>query len=189
VGKYAFVVLILLSTVFSGCLFDNEDAKKCEDLDAVELVGCEFPEFNLISDDLTPFNNSNIVSQGRWVAYFSAFWCTHCKPTIDALDKAIPEDRMLVFNKYPGEDYDNMSEWKDNMEDELNRSISRPFIHAPMLAENLSVVAIPHVILVEDDTIVAVRYGLWDDTNSIIQWFESPIPSSGASQEMQEDQS
>ena len=91
----------------------------------------------------------------------------------------------IVFNKYAGAGYENMSEWKQQMYEELDRNISRPFIHAPSLAENVSVSGIPHVILVENGTIIAVRYGLWNNADSIAAWFISEMPSSGGSQEIE----
>lgn len=180
--------ILILSTGLAGCLEQSNAQPEpidCEDADAIEKVGCDFPMFNLAADDESVWNNSLMDSDGRWVAYFSAVWCTHCKPTIDALDSGIPEDRMIVFNKHPGAGFENMSEWKHDMAEELERNITRPFIHAPSLAENLSVTAIPHVVLVENNTVLAVRYGLWNDATSIATWFDSDDPSSGASQEIE----
>lgn len=182
------LVTLLLSAALSGCLAESDsepETKDCEAADALEKVGCEFPTFTLAADDQAIYNNSELDTDGRWVAYFSAIWCTHCKPTIDALDTGVPEDRLLVFNKHPGADFDNMSEWKENMREELERNITRPFIHAPDLATSLAVTAIPHVVLVENSTILAVRYGLWNDADSIAAWFESDAPTSGASQEIE----
>ncbi len=184
----ALLVVLILTAGLSGCLASPEtepEPKDCATADAVQKVGCVFPEFSLPAEDETIYNNSQLDADGRWVAYFSAVWCTHCKPTIDALDSGLPEGRMIVFNKHAGAGFDNMSEWKEDMVEELERNISRPFIHAPGLAQNLSVAAIPHVVLVENSTVLAVRYGLWNDANSIAEWFESDAPSSGASQEIE----
>ena len=54
-------------------------------------VGCEFPSFDIIDQNGTHWNGSSANETGRWVAYFSASWCTHCKPTIDALDQSMME--------------------------------------------------------------------------------------------------
>jgi hypothetical protein len=40
------------------------------------------------------------------------------------------------------------------IEDELNRSVDRP---SPMLSENMSVASIPHVLLIENNTIISSR--------------------------------
>ncbi len=179
---------LFLSAVLSGCLAESDsepEPKDCATAEALEKVDCEFPNFTLAADDETVYNNSEMDTDGRWVAYFSAIWCTHCKPTINALDTGVPEDRLLVFNKYPGAGFDNMTEWKENMREELERNITRPFIHAPDLANSLAVTVIPHVILVENSTVLAVRYGLWNDADSIATWFASEAPTSGASQEIE----
>lgn len=184
------LVTLLLSAALSGCLAESDsepEPKDCEQADALEKVGCEFPAFTLAADDQSTYNNSLMDEDGRWVAYFSAVWCTHCKPTIDALDTGVPTNRLLVFNKHPGAEFENMSEWKENMREELERNITRPFIHAPDLANNLAVTAIPHVVLIENSTVIAVRYGLWNDANSIATWFESATPASGASQEIESE--
>ena len=84
-----------------------------------------------------------------WVAYISASWCRHCHPTLDAVDQVIPEDRLLVFNKDPREEYSDMVDWNDDMEASFERDLNRPFIHGPNMSEELGVVGIPHIFYID----------------------------------------
>jgi len=152
-------------------------------------VGCEFPSFDLIDQNGTHWNGSSANDTGRWVAYFSASWCTHCKPTIDALDQSMMSDHLLVFNKHAGNDSSNMTEWHLMIEEELNRSVNRPFLHAPLLSSNLSVTSIPHVLLIENNTILSARVGLWDSAQEMRMWFNATTPQSGYTQSMNSDMS
>ncbi len=152
-------------------------------------VGCEFPSFDFIDQNGTHWNGSSANDTGRWVAYFSASWCTHCKPTIDALDQSIMGNHLLIFNKQAGNDSSNMTEWQLMIEDELNRSVNRPFLHAPLLSENLSVTSIPHVLLIENNTILSARVGLWDSAHEMSMWFNATTPQSGYTQTMNSDMS
>ena len=65
------------------------------------------------------------------------------------------------------------------MEGELNRSIDRPFLHAPPLSQNLSVASIPHIVLIENNTILSVRIGLWDSVEGMSAWFNATTHESG----------
>ena len=65
-----------------------------------------------------------------FVAYFSATWCTHCKPALAALDDtvpSVPSGQVLIFNKDPNEE--DMKEWKNNMESEFRENAVPP-IHS-----------------------------------------------------------
>lgn len=150
-------------------------------------VGCAFPSFDLMDQNGTHWNESAVSESGRWVAYFSASWCTHCKPTIDALDESIMQDHLLVINKHESNDSSNMTKWHLTMEEELNRSINRPFLHAPSMAANLSVTSIPHVLLIENNTILSARIGLWDSAHEMSMWFNATSPQSGYTQSMNMD--
>ena len=68
---------------------------------------------------------------------------------IRPLDDTVPSGQVLIFNKDPGDD--NMQEWKDNMESELERTLAHPFIHGPDLAESLEVVGIPTMFFVNSE--------------------------------------
>ncbi len=152
-------------------------------------VGCELPSFDILDENGAHWNESSANGSGRWVAYFSASWCTHCKPTIDALDQSILPNHLLVFNKQAGNDSSNMTEWQLMIEDELNRSVNRPFLHAPALSENLTVTSIPHVLLIENNTILSARIGLWNSASEISMWFNATAPQSGYTQSMNSDMS
>lgn len=145
-------------------------------------LSCAFPSFNLTDDTGNVHNLTSANGSGRWVAYLSAYWCTHCKPTLDALDAALPDGQLLIFNKDDSDD--NMTSWKAHMEDELNRTLERPFIHAPWLASAMQVQGIPHVVLVENATVLAVRIGLWDDPVAIQAWMSAVAPESGYSAQL-----
>ena len=108
-------------------------------------VGCTFPSFDFEDQGGTHWNESSVNERGRWVAYFSASWCTHCKPTIDALDQSIMPLHLLVFNKHASNGSSNMTKGHLMIEGELNLSINRPFLHAASLSANLSVTSIRHV--------------------------------------------
>jgi hypothetical protein len=183
------VILFSLSSL-SGCIGSETEAVVDEITICTEgnipewYVGCMFPSFDLIDQNGTHWNESSANESGRWVAYFSASWCTHCKPTIEALDESIMPNHLLVMNKHESEDSSNMTKWHLKMEDELNRSINRPFLHAPPLSENLSITSIPHVLLIENNTIISARIGLWDSAHEISMWFNATSPESGNTQSM-----
>ena len=199
--SYVLILLLSLSSL-SGCMggememvedtMDMMDGsmEECTENNVPEWhVGCEFPSFDLIDQNGTHWNGSSANDTGRWVAYFSASWCTHCKPTIDALDQSMMSDHLLVFNKHAGNDSSNMTEWHLMIEEELNRSVNRPFLHAPLLSSNLSVTSIPHVLLIENNTILSARVVLWDSAQEMRMWFNATTPQSGYTQSMNSDMS
>jgi len=185
-------LLALLCTLGSlaGCIDPEmemiaDEIELCSEGNIPEwYVGCTFPSFDFEDQNGTHWNGSSANESGRWVAYFSASWCTHCKPTIDALDQSIMPQHLLVFNKQEGNDSSNMSEWHLMIEDELNRSVDRPFLHAPSLSENVSVISIPHVLLIDNNTIISARIGLWDSAHEMSMWFNATSPQSGYTQSM-----
>ena len=172
--------LLLVAIMLGGCLDDAQPAPE----PSPWHVGEPLPAFDLVDQHNNSWNGSAVNGSGRWVAYFSASWCTHCKPTIDALDRALQANELLIFNKETREGYDNMTQWQIDMEEELSRDLNRSFIHAPELSEAVNVTVIPHVVLVEDGMIIAARIGLWDDVDQISTWFASEAPDSGMTQSM-----
>ena len=188
-----FLGLLFSVSTLTGCIglgaeaVDDEIAICTEGNIPEWYVGCTLPGFDLIDQNGTHWNGSSVNESGRWVAYFSASWCTHCKPTIDALDESIMQDHLLVFNKYESNDSSNMTKWHLMIEEELNRSINRPFLHAPSLSANLSVTSIPHVLLIENNTIISARIGLWDSAHEMSMWFNATSPQSGYTQSMSMD--
>ncbi|DAC31146.1 MAG TPA: thioredoxin family protein [Candidatus Poseidoniaceae archaeon] len=188
-----FLVLLFSVSTLAGCIEPEMEAVEDEIAICTEgnmpewSVGCAFPSFDLMDQNGTHWNESAVNESGRWVAYFSASWCTHCKPTINALDESIMQDHLLVINKHESNDSSNMTKWHLTMEEELNRSINRPFLHAPSLAANLSVTSIPHVLLIENNTILSARVGLWDSAHEMSMWFNATSPQSGYTQSMNMD--
>ena len=191
----ALLVLLFSISSLSGCV--EPEAEEVDVGIEIEIctegnipdwyVGCTFPSFDLVDQNGTHWNESSANESGRWVAYFSASWCTHCKPTIDALDESIMPHHLLIVNKHESNDSSNMTQWHLMIEEELNRSINRPFLHAPSLAENLSVTSIPHVLLIENNTILSARVGLWDSAHEMSMWFNATSPESGYAQAMNMD--
>ena len=194
--KISYFLAILFSvSILSGCIgpemeMVDDSIEFCTEGNIPEWhVGCELPSFDLIDQNGTHWNEASANDSGRWVAYFSASWCTHCKPTIDALDQSIMPNHLLVLNKQAGNDSSNMTEWKLMIEDELNRSVDRPFLHAPFLSENLSVSSIPHILLIENNTIISARVGLWNSAHEMSMWFNATAPQSGYTQSMDSNMS
>lgn len=187
------MISVLLSSGLSGCVFDDSTGEPpmMEDVRQINCDGassngwnlsCPFPSFNLTDDEGQPHGTHAVNNTGRWIAYVSATWCTHCLPTLDALDRAVEAGHLLVMNKDSSDD--NMSSWKATMEHELNRTLRRPFLHAPEVAGALGVEGVPHVVLVENHTVLAVRVGLWDDVDGMERWFHSSAPETGYSSEI-----
>jgi hypothetical protein len=181
------LTLLVLGASLTGCIGDQETALISEDVQTScdgpnypeYRVGCTMDNFSLLGDDNTTYNRTGMDEGGRWVAYFSAVWCTHCEPTMQALDDSIPVGKMLVFNKDPRAEYNNISEWKNNSEEGLNRTIDHPFINAPDLAVSMNVTSIPFISLIENGEIIAVRHGLWSNATEVGQWFLTENPNSG----------
>lgn len=180
-------VFLILGAGLSGCISDPETTSISKDLQTscdgpdypAYRVSCTMENFSLLGDDNVTYDRSTMDKDGRWIAYFSAVWCTHCEPTMQALDDSIPVGRMLVFNKDPRAEYNNMSEWKNKSEEGLNRTLNHPFINAPDLAVSMNVTSIPFVSLIENGEIIAVRHGLWSNATEIGLWFLTENPNSG----------
>ena len=141
IKKCITMAIILLSATTSGCLSSDEN----------ELE--KFPSFSLSDEQGNVHDNSN-YSELPYVAYFSASWCSHCKPVLQALDDTIPNGQLIVFNKESSEEYSDMNEWKDRMESELERNLSHPFIHAPPLSQSVNVSSIPTMFFVNSDGMI-----------------------------------
>ena len=192
--KISYLLTLLFSvSSLSGCIGTEmekitDEIELCSEGNIPEwYIGCAFPSFEFEDQNGNHWNESSANASGRWVAYFSASWCTHCKPTIDALDQSIMPHHLLIFNIYEGNDHSNMTEWQLMIEDELNRSVNRPFLHAPSLSENLSISPIPHVLLIDNNTIISARIGLWGSAHEMSMWFNATSPQSGYTQSMDSD--
>ena len=79
IKKCITLAIILLSATMSGCLSSDENEFE------------EFPSFSLSDEQGNVHENSN-YSGLPYVAYFSASWCNHCKPVLQALDDTIPNE-------------------------------------------------------------------------------------------------
>ena len=134
--KSMLLTMIMLCSILSGCISSEE-----EEVDP-------FPSFSLVDDSNNTHESSMYVGE-PFVAYFSATWCTHCKPALAALDDTVPSGQVLIFNKDPNEE--DMKEWKNNMESELERALYHPFIHGPELAQSLEVTGIPTMFFIDSD--------------------------------------
>ena len=154
------LVLIIISNSIVGCLSSNDE----------ELV--QFPSFNLV-DEQGNQQNVSMYKNASFVAYFSASWCSHCKPVLGSLDDIVPESQLLVFNVEPREQYSDMSEWKDKMESELERDLVHPFIHAPTLSQSLEVSKIPTVFFVNSDGEILHRTSGLTDESVLTEYWET----------------
>ena len=134
--KSILLTMIMLCSSLSGCISSEE-----EEVDP-------FPSFSLVDESNNTHESSMYVGE-PFVAYFSATWCTHCKPALAALDDTVPSGQVLIFNKDPNEE--DMKEWKNNMESELDRALYHPFIHGPELAQSLEVTGIPTMFFIDSD--------------------------------------
>jgi len=154
--KPIFLAIMMLCTALSGCVSNEE-----EDLEP-------FPSFNLLDEKNNIHERSMYVGE-PFVAYFSATWCTHCKPALAALDDTVPSGQVLIFNKDPSED--DMQEWKDNMESELERALNHPFIHGPELAESVEVTGIPTMFFIDSDgNIIYTMVGIKNKSTVELYW-------------------
>jgi len=146
-----FTVCLVLCLFLSGCISSDSAIEEPESaVDEPSVVEAQLvPEWTAISNNGTEFNRT-IMSQGAYIAYFSAPWCSHCETTLDAYDSVIPEGRMMVFSQDDNPDFSNMSTWHETTESNLNRSINRPFMLMPEFSSELGVKSIPHVAFVNE---------------------------------------
>ena len=70
-----FLSALVMLAGLSGCLSSEEELEA-------------FPTFSLADHETTTHNNS-MYSGSPYVAYFSASWCSHCTPTLDAVVDAV----------------------------------------------------------------------------------------------------
>ncbi len=147
---YCFVVFMVM---LAGCV-EPESGDDMVQTEPLQFSSEPFPDWVGIDHTNQSLNGTSWTNQTAFVAYFSAPWCTHCEPTIDAYDQVIPAGKMVVFSREGREEYSNMSEWHERTESNLNRSIERPFILLPSLAQTLEVQSIPHAIFINDQGLV-----------------------------------
>ena len=154
--KCILLTMILFCSALSGCVSPEDEN------------AAPFPSF-VLADEANNTQESSMYVGEPFVAYFSATWCTHCKPALGALDDTVPSGQVLIFNKDPHDE--DMQEWKDNMESELERSLNHPFIHAPELSESLEVTGIPTMFFVNSDgNIKHTMVGIKDQSTIELYW-------------------
>ena len=139
-------VLLCLTLILAGCV-SEDTVSEIQEEQAEAPVAVAFPAW----DGVDHTNTSHAVNQFEntsYMAYFSAPWCAHCESTLDAYDLVIPEDKLMVFSREAREEYANMSEWHNTTEQNLNRTINRPFILHPDLAMEVEAKSIPHAVFV-----------------------------------------
>ena len=144
--KLALVVLMSLTVVLAGCVEPPSETVE-ESMEVVLPTAALFPAWEGV--DHTNVSQSEEVFENRsYMAYFSSPLCTHCETTLDAYDLVLPTERFVVFSMDARERLANMSEWHNNTEENLNRTLDRPFILHPALAKEVEARAIPHAVFV-----------------------------------------
>jgi len=138
------VGLIAMTLMLAGCI--EEQPVTDEEQPALPVV-TTFPVWQGL-DHANGTHTSVDFDTQSYLAYFSAPWCAHCESTLDAYDLVIPKDKLVVFSREPREEYANMSEWHNSTEQNLNRTIDRPFILHPDLAMEVEAKSIPHAVFV-----------------------------------------
>ena len=176
-----FPLLVLL--LLSGCIQepgaateDSHDHMSEPEMDPDHDMDSEpvfFPDFNVTSHNGTNFS-LQMMSDGPWIAYFSAPWCAHCETTLDAYDQAFPANRMIIFSREADANYSNMSEWHADTEESLNRSMNRPFTLGSEIAAQMEIEGIPHVFLIAaDGEVIAKRLGKNTDVQDNLDWWQN----------------
>ena len=142
--RKAFIVFILLMFL-SGCTAEEE---QLIDEGGIEVpLATAFPNWSSTAHDSSEMNNSMFENES-YVAYFSAPWCNHCETSLDAYDQVLPEGKMMIFSFETDEDYRDMNAWHNKTETNLNRTIDRPFMLNPPLAQAVGMNSLPFVLFV-----------------------------------------
>ena len=168
--RKAFIVFILLMFL-SGCTAEEE---QLIDEGGIEVpLATAFPNWSSTAHDSSEMNNSMFENES-YVAYFSAPWCNHCETSLDAYDQVLPEGKMMIFSFETDEDYRDMNAWHNKTETNLNRTIDRPFMLNPPLAQAVGMNSLPFVLFVNQDGFVYhVQVGKFTDQDAISNLWES----------------
>jgi thiol-disulfide isomerase/thioredoxin len=168
-SRNAFTALVLLMFL-SGCTAEEQ----LIDEDGIETpVATAFPNWSAITHESSEMNNSMFENES-YVAYFSAPWCGHCESSLDAYDQVLPEGKMVIFSYDPDEDFSDMNAWHEKTETNLNRSIDRPFMLNPPLAQAVGMNSLPFVLFVNPDGFVYhVQVGKFTDQDAISNLWQS----------------
>ena len=169
-ARDAFIVLVLLMFL-SGCTAEEE---QLIDEGGIEVpLATAFPNWSSTAHDSSEMNNSLFENQS-YVAYFSAPWCNHCETSLDAYDQVLPEGKMMIFSFETDEDYRDMNAWHNKTETNLNRTIDRPFMLNPPLAQAVGMNSLAFVLFLNPDGFVYhVQVGKFTDQDAISNLWES----------------
>ena len=169
-SRNALVALVLLMFL-SGCTAEEE---QLIDEGGIEIpLATAFPNWSSTAHDSSEMNNSLFENQS-YVAYFSAPWCNHCETSLDAYDQVLPEGKMMIFSFETDEDYRDMNAWHNKTETNLNRTIDRPFMLNPPLAQAVGMNSLPYVLFVNPGGFVYhVQVGKFTDQDAISNLWES----------------
>ena len=168
--RNAFTALVLLMFL-SGCTAQEE---QLIDEGGIEVpLATAFPNWSSTAHDSSEMNNSMFENES-YVAYFSAPWCNHCETSLDAYDQVLPEGKMMIFSFETDEDYRDMNAWHNKTETNLNRTIDRPFMLNPPLAQAVGMNSLPFVLFVNPGGFVYhVQVGKFTDQDAISNLWES----------------
>ena len=144
-GWTAVMLSILLS--LAGCVQPEDVTENTKNDEYPKHSVTVFPVWNGTGHTNTTIDSTNFTNQS-YLAYFSAPWCAHCESTLNAYDLVIPQHRIAIFSMESREEYANMSDWHNQTETNLNRTVDRPFILHPELAKEVGVQSIPHAVYV-----------------------------------------
>lgn len=148
----AISILLCLTLMVAGCTAE-ESPEPIEEEQIPAPVATAFPAWEAV-DHTNASHSLDQFTNLSYLAYFSAPWCAHCESTLDAYDHVIPEDRLMIFSREASEEYANMSEWHNTTEENLNRTIARPFMLHPALAMEVEAKSIPHAVFVNSQGFV-----------------------------------
>ena len=141
------IVMLSLLVSLAGCTEADDLVGEEPVVTNEEPLVNSFPIWNGTDHANTTLDSSAFANRS-YLAYFSAPWCAHCEATLDAYDSIIPNGSIAIFSMEAREEYANMSEWHNQTETNLNRTVDRPFILHPDLAKEVGVQSIPHAIFV-----------------------------------------
>jgi len=168
--RNVFIACVLLMFL-SGCTAEEE---QLIDDGGVEVpVATAFPSWSATAHDSSEMNGT-MFENTSYVAYFSAPWCNHCESSLDAYDQVLPEGKMMIFSFETDEDYRDMNAWHNKTETNLNRTIDRPFMLNPPLAQAVGMNSLPFVLFVNPDGFVYhVQVGKFTDQDAISNLWDS----------------
>ena len=149
--SHRFTLFSMVILLLSGCFAPEAEVDQTLEEEPIAIIEAQqIPDWASTSHNGQNFNTSNLA-YAPYIVYFSAPWCLHCEATLDAYDQAIPEGRMMIFSQDDDVQYANMSQWHENTESNLNRSIDRPFMLSPEFAKQMGVTSIPHVAFINEE--------------------------------------